>query len=68
MAAVSRHGVMADISLPLGQSKLWKLRYPMILSCLSFTELEQQHLKELEAHKSRLDQEASAKLAELNNR
>ena len=32
------------------------------------TEIEKQHVRDLEAQKSRLDQEASAKLAELNNR
>ena len=35
---------------------------------LIFTEIEQLHVKDLEAQKSRLDQEASTKLAELNNR
>lgn len=32
------------------------------------TEIEQLQVKDLESQKSRLDQEASAKLAELNNR
>ena len=33
-----------------------------------FSELGQQQLKELETQRNRLDQETSAKLAELNNR
>ena len=42
--------------------------FPLFLSPFRYIELEQQYLKELEAQRSRLDQEASAKLAELNNR
>ena len=37
-------------------------------SCLSSIEQEHQQVKELEAQRNRLDQETSAKLAELNNR